>query len=411
MANLKDYLTGLKNKVTSSDKIAALKKALSSDTAKKVGIGLGATALAGAVGGGTGVSALGSVLSEIKKKRDAEELKKKEAEKERDLMKIKKLKDDFEKRKANSYIGAQDALKDYRVAQTETERLRSFNNSVKGIGGGRSKKTVKDPVEKLKFTPAAATIAGDFGVAGPDDKQKVVENQQKAGISFAKKLLQARPDLIGSGPDKFKQERQALIDELKSKGLSGNSLESAFRELQRNIVPGAFDALAAAQEGKADKNLTDFEWFSEAIPSVGGSTVGAYTGFKGGAAAAPYLSMIPGIGPIASMAAPFIGGAMGFARGDDITEEITNYIDSFSAKKPEKKGQNIESKIKEIEMQKGSVPDRFADIDEMAIKLVSNSGAKTSDEILDQISGLKDYQNLDLDQKARFRSTIKKILD
>lgn len=410
MANLKDYLTGLKNKVTSSDKIAALKEAFSSDTAKKVGIGLGATALAGAVGGGTGVSALGSVLSEIKKKRDAEELKKKEAEKERNLMKIKKLKDDLEKRKGEAYIGAQEALKDKRLAEKMKLEFDIFGNEAKRARGGfASASDKKDPVDKLKFNPPAATIAGDFGIAGPDDKQKVIEGQQKAGINFARKILQAKPKLVGSGFNFAKQspERQTLIEELKNKNLSGNSLEAAFRELQRQIAPGALDALAAAQDGKADKNLTYFERFSEAIPSVGGSTVGAYAGFKGGAAAAPYISQIPVVGPVAALAAPIVGGAMGFARGGDITEEIANYIDSLFTKK----SQGIESKIKEIEMQKSSVPARLANIDEMAIKLVSNSGAKTSDEILDQLSGLKDYQNLELDQKARLRSIIKKILD
>ena len=295
-------------KKTIQDILSSVKTALTSDTGKAIGMGLGAAALGGAIGGEGGVrlaGALGQAVTNARNKKKQDEL---EVE-DRNLRKLQMTKAELDLESSRENI----------TGKRLDNMKKVFGDTVSGAfmpyGGTTGKttdkygkiseydvalednvKTVKQP--EFKPTPIARTGPASAMV---NDEEQLVKNIEKIQTSAAgdAAALAMKNGYTGKGREFLLQNRADLAKEVQSYGFEPEYEKAFWRELQEQIAPGSIARAKAMLGSEPEYDKT--EQFAMAQPDVAGTSVGAVVG---GAAGSMF-------GPVGTGVGTFAGGLVG----------------------------------------------------------------------------------------------------
>lgn len=297
-------------KKTIQDILSSVKTALTSDTGKAIGMGLGAAALGGAIGGEGGVrlaGALGQAVTNARNKKKQDEL---EVE-DRNLRKLQMTKAELDL----------DASRENITGKRLDNMKKVFGDTVSGAfmpyGGTIGKttdkygkiggydvaledkvKTVKQP--EFKPTPIARTGPASAMV---NDEEQLAKNIEKIQTSAAgdAAALAMKNGYTGKGREFLLQNRADLAREVQSYGFEPEYEKAFWRELQEQIAPGS---IARAKEMLAtEPEYTTKEAFAENWPAAVGSVAGGFIG------------AMPGIASL-NIPLAIAGGSAGFTAGN-----------------------------------------------------------------------------------------------
>ena len=299
-------------KKTIQDILSSVKTALTSDTGKAIGMGLGAAALGGAIGGEGGVrlaGALGQAVTNARNKKKQDEL---EVE-DRNLRKLQMTKAELDLESSRENI----------TGKRLDNMKKVFGNAVSGAfmpyGGTTGKatdkygkisahdvaledkvKTVKQP--EFKPTPIARTGPASAMV---NDEEQLAKNIEKIQTSAAgdAAALAMKNGYTGKGREFLLQNRDDLAKEVQSYGFEPEYEKAFWRELQEQIAPGSI-ARAKAMLG-SEPEYTGAERIAMAQPGAAGSTIGATTGMVAGS---------------------IVGGPVGAAIGTAVGSSVGGYV-------------------------------------------------------------------------------------
>lgn len=305
------------------DALSAVKSAFTGDSVgSKVARGIAATAVAGAVGGSGGVQALGGVLGKIKA-----------AEKERDLERVKKVKEELEKERYQ--VGTEldreqllaQKLKNYDTVQNNiiggAFGVGNLDKAKKGISGEskfRTTATENTPAVEPKIDlriPKPTPLTATSGAVG--DSEKNIAAAQMEGVKLGADVSNAS-GIAGIGPESFKGEkRRKLAQEISQMGLNPFQANAAHREMNEQAMPGFHEKNRQIVENTTPEIDATTQAKANAPQALG--TVG---GALAGGAAGSFF------GPIGTGIGALIGGLAGYLGSDAITEGYDRVQDKMS---------------------------------------------------------------------------------
>ena len=308
------------------DALSAVKSAFTGDSVgSKVARGIAATAVAGAVGGSGGVQALGGVLGKIKA-----------AEKERDLERVKKVKEELEKERYQ--VGTEldreqllaQKLKNYDTVQNNiiggAFGVGNLDKAKKGISGEskfRTTATENTPAVEPKIDlriPKPTPLTATSGAVG--DSEKNIAAAQMEGVKLGADVSNAS-GIAGIGPESFKGEkRRKLAQEISQMGLNPFQANAAHREMNEQAMPGFHEKNRQIVENTVPE-IDAMTKLKVMFPRVAAGIAGAGTA---GAIGATYSAM----NPIVTGLAAISGGLAGYLGIDAITEGYDRVQDKMS---------------------------------------------------------------------------------
>lgn len=283
-------------KKTIQNILSSVKTALTSDTGKAIGMGLGAAALGGAIGGEGGVRLAGALGQAVTNARERKKREEREAE-DRDLRKLQMTKAEldlsnakdrrlYEKQLEMSGLQLEEKREDImkkRIANA-TDQYKATSASDKygkisahDVAIEDKVKTVKKP--EFKPTPVARTGPGSAMVSDEEQLIKNVEKIQGSAAGDAAKLAM-NLGVVGAGRDYLLKNRADLAREVQSYGFEPEYEKAFWRELQEQIAPGSI-ARAKAMLG-TEPELTKVEQIAMAQPDAAGTSIGATVGGAAG---------------------------------------------------------------------------------------------------------------------------------
>lgn len=297
-------------KKTFQDILSSVKTALTSDTGKAIGMGLGAAALGGAIGGEGGVrlaGALGQAVTNARNKKKQDEL---EVE-DRDLRKLKMTKAELDLDASRENITSKrlDNMKKI-FGGAVSNAFMPFGGATGKVADKYGKMTAHDvaledkvtSIKKPSFTPTPVARTGPESAMVSDEEQliKNVEKIQGSAAADAAKLA-IKNGYAGRGREFLLQNRTSLANDVKSFNFEPEYEKAFWRELQEQIAPGS---IARAKEMLAtEPEYPTKEAFAENWPAAVGSAAGGFIG------------AMPGIASL-NIPLAIAGGSAGFTAGN-----------------------------------------------------------------------------------------------
>lgn len=282
-----------------TDVLSGLKSAASTPLGKVIG-GLGLTAAAGHFGGAQGMQALGGVVDKIQQRRD--------------LTKLQEAKD--------AMAGEPENMTEWKLKNTRAVEP-DFEDAVNRTTGNR-RSGGSGSVPGMRRTQGAG---GEF-VTGDDTREAFEKDRLKADAKVRDTIaeLAQQKDVVDVGHGVFKQERANILQELKDRGFTGDSLGPAFQEMAHQMAGSDYQKRRKmVDEGpEALINLNDEERKARdqdivrnyAIP-VGGIVAGAKIGSF--------------VGPLGTLIGVLIGGGLSKVLGSSALPAIDRWRDGNSS--------------------------------------------------------------------------------
>jgi hypothetical protein len=281
------------------DALSVVKSALTSDTGKGILKGLAATTAAAAIGGSSGVQALGGIMGKIEQNK-----------KDRDLENVRKTREKLSGDTAQLNL-------EYATERLKGQKMKNeagYEPATSKVKAGLKTKAAKAPKEETLKIPDAVPQALTSGTFG--DPEKSIEKAQVSGATLGSDAA-IMAGLKGRGLGPLKENRGDISKMIGNLGLNPIQANAAQRGMSEEVAPGEYNRQKAIVDsgGKVPGNESWQDQLANYGPSVYGTVSGAAIGAKMGAPAG-----LPGMA-IGGLA----GGAIGAAISNPLADRMSDY--------------------------------------------------------------------------------------